>query len=45
VVLIENRKGEMVVRREVKYVYGFQAEIDRLYGWGLQWGRGYKSKV
>jgi uncharacterized protein involved in tellurium resistance len=45
VVLIENRKGEMVVRREVKYVYGFQAEIDRLYGWGLQWGRGYKTKV
>lgn len=45
VVLIENRKGELVVRREVKYVYGFQAEIDRLYGWGLQWGRGYKTKV
>lgn len=45
VVLIENRKGELFVRREVKYVYGFQAEIDRLYGWGLQWGRGYKSKV
>jgi uncharacterized protein involved in tellurium resistance len=45
VVLIENHKGELVVRREVKYVYGFQSEIDRLYGWGLQWGRGYKSKV
>ena len=45
VVLIENRNGELVVRREVKYVYGFQAEIDRLYGWGLHWGRGYKSKV
>ncbi|WP_328913357.1 MULTISPECIES: TerD family protein [unclassified Streptomyces] len=45
VVLIENRKGELIVRREVKYVYGFQAELDRLYGWGLQWGRGYKSKV
>ena len=45
VVLIENRKDELIVRREVKYVYGFQAEIDRLYGWGLQWGRGYKSKV
>ncbi|WNI15358.1 TerD family protein [Actinacidiphila sp. ITFR-21] len=45
VLLIENRKGELVVRREVRYVYGFQAEIDRLYGWGLQWGRGYKSKV
>ncbi|GAA3305273.1 hypothetical protein GCM10020295_58580 [Streptomyces cinereospinus] len=28
------------MRREVKFVYGFQAELDRLYGWGLQWGRG-----
>lgn len=45
VVMIENVKGEMLVRREVKYVYGFQAELDRLYGWGLQWGRGYKEKV
>ncbi|MEU6536733.1 Tellurium resistance [Streptomyces sp. NPDC047000] len=44
VVLIENVKGELVVRREVKFVYGFQAELDRLYGWGLQWGRGYKTK-
>jgi uncharacterized protein involved in tellurium resistance len=41
---IENVKGELTVRREVKFVYGFQAELDRLYGWGLQWGRGYKSK-
>ncbi|MFF4485389.1 Tellurium resistance [Streptomyces sp. NPDC001544] len=45
VVMIENVKGELVVRREVKFVYGFQAELDRLYGWGLQWGRGYKTKV
>ncbi|AZQ71408.1 MULTISPECIES: TerD family protein [Streptomyces] len=45
VVLIENVKGEILVRREMKYVYGFQSELDRLYGWGLQWGRGYKSKV
>ncbi|GAB2600325.1 hypothetical protein GCM10027168_36830 [Streptomyces capparidis] len=43
VVLFENRKGEMLVRREVKYVYGFQSELDRLYGWGMQWERGYKS--
>ncbi|MBC9712579.1 Tellurium resistance [Streptomyces sp. TRM66268-LWL] len=42
---LENVKGELTVRREVKFVYGFQAELDRLYGWGLQWGRGYKSKV
>lgn len=45
VVLIENRKGELFVRREVRYVYGFQSELDRLYGWGLNWGRGYKSKT
>ena len=42
---IENVKGELIVRREVKFVYGFQAELDRLYGWGLQWGRGYKTKA
>ncbi|MFC9929963.1 Tellurium resistance [Streptomyces sp. NPDC127190] len=45
VVMIENVKDELIVRREVKFVYGFQGELDRLYGWGLQWGRGYKSKV
>lgn len=45
VLLIENRKGELLIRREVKYVYGFQAELDRLYGWGMQWARGYKSKT
>jgi uncharacterized protein involved in tellurium resistance len=45
VVLIENVKGEIMVRREVKFVYGFQGELDRLYGWGMQWGRGYKSKA
>ncbi len=42
---MENVKGELIVRREVKFVYGFQAELDRLYGWGLQWGRGYKTKA
>ncbi|WP_434589025.1 TerD family protein [Streptomyces sp. A5-4] len=42
---VENVKGDLVVHREVKFVYGFQAELDRLYGWGLQWGRGYKTKT
>ncbi|MEU5216397.1 Tellurium resistance [Streptomyces sp. NPDC020807] len=42
---VEHVKGELTVRREVRFVYGFQAELDRLYGWGLQWGRGYKSKA
>ena len=44
VFMMENVKGELIVRREVKFVYGFQAELDRLYGWGLQWGRGYKTE-
>ncbi|MFF5444814.1 Tellurium resistance [Streptomyces sp. NPDC012888] len=43
VLSLENVKGELVVRREVRFVYGFQAELDRLYGWGMQWGRGYKT--
>ncbi len=42
VAMIEHHKGELVARRQVKYVYGFQSEIDRLYGWGMSWGRGYK---
>jgi tellurite resistance protein TerA len=36
-------KDELIVRREVRYVYGFQSELDRLYGWGMQWGRGHKA--
>jgi uncharacterized protein involved in tellurium resistance len=42
---VDNSKGELLVRREVKFVYGFQAELDRLYGWGLQWGPGFKNKA
>ncbi|MFJ9440465.1 Tellurium resistance [Kitasatospora sp. NPDC101235] len=44
VVLIENAgDNQLTVRREVRYVNGFQADIDRLYGFGMQWQRGYKS--
>ncbi|MFE9860377.1 Tellurium resistance [Streptomyces sp. NPDC005780] len=42
---LENVKGELIVRREVKFVYGFQSELDRLYGYGMQWGRGYKTRA
>jgi tellurite resistance protein TerA len=42
VAMIEPHKGQLVARREVRYVYGFQSEIDRLYGWGMSWGRGAK---
>lgn len=43
VALLERVKNELVVHREVRYVYGFQSELDHLYGWGLQWGRGRKA--
>ncbi|MEW1888043.1 MULTISPECIES: Tellurium resistance [unclassified Streptomyces] len=42
---VENIKDELIVRREVKFVYGFQSELDRMYGYGMQWGRGYKSRT
>ncbi|GAA1901806.1 hypothetical protein GCM10009716_09540 [Streptomyces sodiiphilus] len=43
VAMIEHERGELIARREVRYVYGFQSEIDRLYGWGMAWGRGFKD--
>ncbi|WP_314172451.1 Tellurium resistance [Streptomyces winkii] len=43
VLLLQHEKEQLMVRRQVRYVYGFQSELDRLYGWGLQWGRGYKA--
>ncbi|MGC5342678.1 TerD family protein [Streptomyces sp. DT24] len=42
---VDNVKDELIVRREVKFVYGFQSELDRLYGYGMQWGRGYKTRA
>ncbi|MFJ5923825.1 Tellurium resistance [Kitasatospora sp. NPDC092948] len=44
VVLIENDgEGTLSIRREVRYVHGFQSDLDRLYGFGMQWERGYKT--
>ncbi|MFD5562089.1 MULTISPECIES: TerD family protein [Kitasatospora] len=44
VVLIENDgEGKLSIRREVRYVHGFQSDLDRLYGFGMQWERGYKT--
>jgi tellurite resistance protein TerA len=44
VAMIDIVRGRLTVHRQVRYVYGFQAELDRLYGWGLEWGRGYKTR-
>jgi tellurite resistance protein TerA len=42
IAMLENKGGEMVVRREVRYIRGGQAEVDREYGWGMEWASGRK---
>ncbi|WP_219413671.1 TerD family protein [Pseudonocardia nigra] len=42
IAMLENQGGEMVVRREVRYIRGGQADVDRAYGWGMEWARGRK---
>ncbi|NDK89976.1 tellurium resistance protein [Gordonia desulfuricans] len=39
---IENRGGELVVNREVRYIHGSQSKVDEAYGWGLNWRAGRK---
>jgi tellurite resistance protein TerA len=42
VALLDNTGGELVVRREVRYVDGAQDALDRAYGWGMDWTPGRK---
>ena len=42
IALLENKGGELTVRREVRYIRGSQAEVDRAYGWGMNWTAGRK---
>jgi tellurite resistance protein TerA len=42
IAMLENRGGELVVHREVRYIKGGQADLDRAYGWGMEWTRGRK---
>jgi tellurite resistance protein TerA len=42
IAMLENKGGELVVHREVRYIRGGQAELDRAYGWGMEWTRGRK---
>lgn len=42
IALLENQGGEIVVRREVRYIDGSQSALDQAYGWGLQWVAGKK---
>jgi tellurite resistance protein TerA len=42
IAMLENLDGDLVVRREVRYIRGGQADIDAAYGWGMEWARGRK---
>lgn len=37
-----NTGSDLTVRREVNYINGSQATVDRAYGWGLSWSTGSK---
>ncbi|MEO9326579.1 TerD family protein [Gordonia aurantiaca] len=42
IALLENRGGELVVNREVRYIRGAQDKVDEAYGWGMNWRAGRK---
>lgn len=42
IALLENQGGDLVVRREVRYINGSQSDLDRAYGWGMRWAAGHK---
>jgi tellurite resistance protein TerA len=42
IAMIENKSGEIVVRREINYLNGAQRLLDETYGWGMNWARGRK---
>ena len=42
IALLENSGGDLVVRREVRYINGAQDALDRAYGWGMDWTPGRK---
>jgi uncharacterized protein involved in tellurium resistance len=39
VAMLENQGDELVIRREVRFIRGGQADLDRIYGWGMAWRR------
>jgi tellurite resistance protein TerA len=42
IAMLENDRGQLQVRREVKYVQGSQRTLDEMYGWGMNWQAGRK---
>ncbi|MGB6051035.1 MAG: tellurium resistance protein [Rhodococcus sp. (in: high G+C Gram-positive bacteria)] len=42
IALLENGKQGFTVTRQVEYIQGSQSDLDKKYGWGMQWAAGKK---
>jgi tellurite resistance protein TerA len=42
IALLTPSDGDQTVRREIRYIDGSQADLDRAYGWGMRWTAGSK---
>ncbi|MGB2948057.1 MAG: tellurium resistance protein, partial [Rhodococcus sp. (in: high G+C Gram-positive bacteria)] len=42
IALLENGKQGFTVTRQVEYIQGSQSDLDKKYGWGMQWAAGRK---
>ena len=42
IALLENGKQGVTVTRLVEYIQGSQSDLDKKYGWGMQWAAGRK---
>ncbi|MEW2018960.1 tellurium resistance protein [Rhodococcus sp. NPDC076796] len=42
IALLESTSAGITVTREVEYIQGSQADLDKKYGWGLRWAAGRK---
>jgi tellurite resistance protein TerA len=42
VAILKTVGNEVTVQREIRYIHGMQAELDRAYGWGMKWTPGRK---
>jgi tellurite resistance protein TerA len=42
IAMLERAGEDLSVRREVRYIDGSQADLDRAYGWGMHWTPGRK---
>lgn len=42
IALLENVGSTLEIQREVRYIRGHQELLDRTYGWGMKWEKGFK---